>query len=104
MNIPETDWTRNEICNKRKCNDRKEKEELIAILTTDSNRKQSVDFATNKHNNNILDVVIHPIESEILEIKEAESPDTYKDEPGTDHKWLKIKIKKEDIGGKEKKK
>ena len=90
LNIPETDWTRNEICNKKKCNDRREKEELIAILTTDSNRKQSVNFATNKHNNNILDVMIHPLESEILEIKEAESPDTYKDEPGTDHKWLKI--------------
>ena len=74
-----------------------EKEELIAILTSDSNRKQSVNFPTNKHNNNILDVVIHPLESEILEIKEAEYPDTYKDEPGTDHKWLKIEIKKEEI-------
>ena len=54
-----------------------------------------MNFATNKHNNNILDVLIHPLDKEIIEVEEAESPDNFKEEAGTDRKWLKIAIKNE---------
>ena len=48
LKVPETDWTFNEIDKPRRCNDRLEKDELIYALTTESDRKQAVNFATNK--------------------------------------------------------
>ena len=94
LNIPETDWTVNEIPKKTGCKNRREKEDLVLQLTIENDRRQRVDFATNKFNNNILDVVIAPNDVKINKLKEVSSPDKGED-PGTDHKWLGFAIERE---------
>ena len=95
LNIPEVDWIVNEIPKKSNCKIRREKEDLVLQLTIENNRRQRVNFATNKHNNNILDVVIAPNDVEIKNLKEISSPDKAEN-PGTDHKWFGFTIERED--------
>ena len=84
----------NEISRKTGCKNRKAKEDLVLQLTIENDRRQRVDFATNKSNDNILDVVIAPNDRKISNRKEVSSPKREED-PGTDHKWLGFKIGKE---------
>ena len=91
--IPEADWTTNEISRKTGCKNRKAKEDLVLQLTIENDRRQRVDFATNKSNDNILDVVIAPNDRKISNRKEVSSPKREED-PGTDHKWFGFKIEK----------
>ena len=60
LNIPEADWITNEILKNKGCKNRNEKEDLILTLTIESDRLQKVNFATNKFNDNILDVLMVP--------------------------------------------
>ena len=46
LNVPEADWTMNEIPKKSGCKNRKEKEDLILQLTIENDRRQRVKFAT----------------------------------------------------------
>ena len=91
--IPEADWTTNEISRKTGCKNRKAKEDLVLQLTIENDRRQRVDFVTNKFNDNILDVIIAPNDRKISNLKEVSSPNRGED-PGTDHKWFGFKIEK----------
>ena len=93
LNIPETEWTTNEISRKTGCKSRKAKEDLVLQLTIENDRRQRVDFVTNKFNDNILDVIIAPNDRKISNLKEVSSPNRGED-PGTDHKWFGFKIEK----------
>ena len=100
LNIPEADWAVNEIHRKSGCKNKKEKEDLVLQQTIENDRRQRVDFATKKFNNNILDVVIAPNDVKINDLKEVSSPDKGED-PGTDHKWLGFEIEKDTTKEKE---
>ena len=91
LNIPEADWIASEILKSKGCRHRSEKEDLILTLTVESDRQQKVSFATNKFNDNILDVLIVPSTKTVKDLKEISSPDKGED-AGTDHRWFKFEI------------
>ena len=90
LNIPEADWNNATITSYAINKDAKE--DIVETLIDDGRRKQIVNFATNKKNENILDVAIVPEQYE-AECKATISPEKTKNGAGTDHEWLACTIK-----------
>ena len=90
LNIPEANWDNATITSNTKSRDAKEN--IIETLIDENRRRQIVNFATNKKNENILDIVVIPEQYE-AECKITISPEPTKNRAGTDHEWLACTIK-----------
>ena len=90
LNIPEADWEKAVIQGSTKYKDIKEN--IIETLVVESERRQIVNFPTNKNNDNILDIAIIPERYE-AECQITISPETTSKGAGTDHEWLICTVK-----------